>query len=160
MKYTITDVLAKAQAMEARRAVLGDKDFKIKKRFDLRGLSHDNWVDLVYPDAKLFLKGLTVQTFKQILDDHRDLRNERDKKNTYLKRIIPDIFQFMEGGRIFFLKESCYKKYRRKIEKRKKIDAPVLFLTNGSYEIIALTNAVEIIEERKKHEKELQNNQK
>jgi hypothetical protein len=150
----MTDVLAKADGMEARRAVLGDKEFKIKRRFNPLALSHENWVDLVYPEAKLFLEGLTVQNFKEILNDHRETRVKRNEKNAYLVKVIPDMFRFVESQRLYSLKESAYKKCQKKIEKRSKIGTPVLFFEKNRYKIMELSRAQEILEERKKFEKE------
>ncbi len=154
MTYTMTDVLRKADAIEARRALLGDKDFKIKKRFNPLAMLHENWVDKVYPDAKLYLEGLTVENFKQMLDDHRALRTKRNEKNAYLKRVLPDMFQFVDSQRLFFLKESVYKKKRAKIKKRSKMTTPVLFFNGNKYRIMELTKVQEIIAERKKIEEE------
>jgi hypothetical protein len=150
----MTDVLAKADGMEARRAVLGGKELKIKRRFNPLSLSHENWIDLVYPDAKLFLEGLTVQNFKQLLDDHRETRIKRNEKNAYLIRTIPDMFKFIESQRLYSLKESVYKKFQKKIEKRSKISIPVLFFEENKYRIMELSKVQEILKERKKFEKE------
>lgn len=158
MTYTMTDVLWKADAIEARRALLGDKDFMIKRRFNPLAFSHENWVNKVYPDAKLYLEGLTIENFKQILDDHREVRAKRNEKNAYLKRIIPDMFVFLENDRIYPLigkeTESRYKKCRAKIKKRSKINDPILFFNADRYRIMELVKVQEIITERKKLEEE------
>jgi len=152
MNYTMTDILAVAKGIEATRALGGEREFAIKRRFDPRSMSHENWVGIVYPEMKLFLDGLTVENFKQILDDHRVLRNEREDKNAYLKKIRPDLFTFIETGRIYPLQESRYKKCRDKIKKRTKLSSPVLFF-DECYAIIETEKAQEIIKERKENEK-------
>ncbi len=150
MMYTKTNLLRKVDGMQARKALIGEREFMIKKRFNPLAMSHENWFNMVYPDAKLFLEGLTVENFKQMLDDHRELRTKRNEKNAYLKRVFPDMFQFIDSQRLFFLEESVYKKSRARIKKRSKITAPVLFFNGGEYRIMELVKVQEILAEKKK----------
>jgi hypothetical protein len=90
----MNDILAKSKGMEARRVVLGDGKFKVKYHFDPRGMSHENWEKLVYPDVKLFIDDMTKENFKQLLEEHRNLYDERDKKRSLLARKYPDLFKF------------------------------------------------------------------
>ena len=60
--------MSKANGLEARRAFENTRLRRIKRRFNPTALSHENWVALVYPEAKLFLEGLTVERFKEMLN--------------------------------------------------------------------------------------------
>ena len=81
MHYTMTDLMSKANGLEARRAFENTRLRRIKRRFNPTALSHDNWVALVYPEAKLFLEGLTVERFKEMLNEHRELWHKRQENN-------------------------------------------------------------------------------
>jgi hypothetical protein len=154
----MTDLLKTVSGMQSRRSIIGEKDFMVKKRFNPLAMSHENWVAIVYPEAKLFLKGLTVENFKQMLDDHREVRIKRNEKNAYLKRVVPEMFTLLENDRIYPLMgkelEPHYKKCRTKIKKRHKIISPVLFFQKDKYKIMELSKAQEILEERKKFKEE------
>jgi hypothetical protein len=120
--------------MEARRVVLGDGKFKVKYHFDPRGMSHENWEKLVYPDVKLFIDDMTKENFKQLLEEHRNLYDERDKKRSLLARKYPDLFKFCKD-RLFPLKENEYKKIRDKLKKRYKMESPVIEINGKGVKI-------------------------
>lgn len=156
MKYTMTHVIAKSDAMQTRRAVSGEREFAVKKDFDSRGLSHDSWLTIVYPDAKLFLKGLTKDNFIELLDTHREVKEEREQRDLSMERHPHILFQFMDEERVFPLKEKYYDKVRKSLGKKKKIASPVFFLVDLRPELITLDEATKIVKERKDREEKMQ----
>lgn len=145
----MNDIMKKASAMEAYLSVIEEPEFKIKRDFDPRGMSHENWKKIVWPVTKLFIEDMTADNFREILEEHRNLWTKRDEKRLSLEKHPPDLFRYM-SNRIFPLEEKRYKNARASLSKRTKIVNAVLLFHENKLKLMGDSDADEIIKEKSK----------
>lgn len=150
-KYTMDDIWKIATPMEAWLSTIGEPEFKIRRDFDPRGMSHENWRSIVYPVAKRWLKDLTVENHAEILNQHRKLYQERDEKRISLKKYVPELFKYfgkvkyyeddahnvnfnVEVERLFPLNEKIYEKAYKHF--RKNTSKPCVYYVQGNIRIV------------------------